>query len=45
MKDGNAKVDPFHLSSVYRDIRPPAPMLVGGPSADGDEGVIQHDVV
>lgn len=43
--DGNAKVDPFHLSSVYRDIRPPAPMLVGGPSADGDEGVIQHDVV
>ena len=27
--DGNAIVDPFHLSSVYRDIRPPAPMTVG----------------
>lgn len=26
--DGNAKIDPFHLSSVYRDIKPPAPILI-----------------
>jgi len=27
--DSSAVVDPFHLSSVYRDIRPPPPMSVG----------------
>ncbi|KAL7548648.1 hypothetical protein ACHAWF_011915 [Thalassiosira exigua] len=27
--DGKAIIDPYHLSSVYRDIRPPAPMMVG----------------
>ena len=26
--DGNAIVCPYHLSSVYRDIRPPPPMTV-----------------
>lgn len=41
--DGNAKVDPFHLSSVYRDIRPPAPMIVGGPDSDSDEEMFQRD--
>mmetsp|Transcript_31405 Transcript_31405/g.65726 ORF Transcript_31405/g.65726 Transcript_31405/m.65726 type:complete len:450 (+) Transcript_31405:1-1350(+) len=32
--NGNAIVDPFHLSSVYRDIRPPAPMIVGVPGTN-----------
>ena len=27
--DSSAEVDPFHLSSVYRDIRPPPPMTAG----------------
>ena len=27
--DSSAVVDPFHLSSVYRDIRPPPPLAVG----------------
>ena len=27
--DSTAIVDPFHLSSVYRDIKPPLPMQVG----------------
>jgi len=27
--DSSAVVNPYHLSSVYRDIRPPPPMLVG----------------
>ena len=27
--DSSAVVDPFHFSSVYRDIRPPPPMIVG----------------
>ena len=27
--DSSAVVDPFHLSSVYRDIRPPPPVAVG----------------
>ena len=35
--DSNAKVDPYHLSSVYRDIRPPAPMIAGEPDAYGKE--------
>ena len=35
--DSNAKVDPYHLSSVYRDIRPPAPMIAGEPDAYGEE--------
>ena len=38
--DSNVKVDPYHLSSVYRDIRPPAPMIVGAPAACGKE---KHD--
>ena len=29
--DSDAIVDPYHLSSVYRDIRPPVPMHVGAP--------------
>ena len=29
--DSNVKVDPYHLSSVYRDIHPPPPMIVGAP--------------
>ena len=29
--DSEAVVDPFHLSSVYRDIRPPPPMMVSLP--------------
>ena len=33
--DGNAIIDPYHLSSVYRDIRPPAPMIVGEPLGEG----------
>ena len=27
--DSSAVVDPYHLSSVYRDIRPPPPMMIG----------------
>lgn len=44
--DGNAIVDPFHLSSVYRDIRPPAPMIIEAPAVvNGEEntnGIIQE---
>ena len=29
--DSTAIADPYHLSSVYRDIRPPAPMIIGAP--------------
>jgi len=35
--DGSAVVDPYHLSSVYRDIRPPAPMIVGATEMDQNE--------
>mmetsp|Transcript_30569 Transcript_30569/g.64684 ORF Transcript_30569/g.64684 Transcript_30569/m.64684 type:complete len:1068 (-) Transcript_30569:106-3309(-) len=35
--DGNAKIDPYHLSSVYRDIRPPAPMIVRVPDSKNNE--------
>ena len=41
--DSSAVVDPFHLSSVYRDIRPPPPVAVGDirgrkvAAADDDE--------
>jgi hypothetical protein len=27
--DSTAIIDPFHLSSVYRDIKPPLPMQIG----------------
>lgn len=27
--DSCAKPDPFHLSAVYRDLRPPAPLMIG----------------
>ena len=26
--ESSAEVDPFHLSSVYRDLRPPPPMII-----------------
>ena len=41
--DSSAVVNPYHLSSVYRDIRPPPPMFVGS-TGTCDKDKVENDI-
>ena len=41
--DSSAEVDPFHLSSVYRDICPPPPMAIGDTRGRKMAGLADED--